>query len=67
MIDDSAGEKIVIIPSQRFSGLLCLAVVDDNGKFEEIGHYPTQERALSEGRSFQKSTRPDLELKVGRS
>lgn len=62
----SPGERIVVVPSHRFYGKLCVAVVDDAGNYEEVGHYGTASRALAEALAYQRSWRPDLELKVGR-
>lgn len=59
-------ERIVVVPSHRFYGKLCVAVVDEAGKFDEVGHYDTATRALAEAASYQRHNRPDLELKVGR-
>ena len=62
----SPGERIVVVPSHRFYGKLCVAVVDDAGNYEEVGHYGTASRALAEAQAYQRNQRPDLELKVGR-
>lgn len=56
--------KVVIVPSHRFYCKLCVAVVDDSGGFEDIGHYDTFTRAAGEAASVAKQR--GIEFKVGR-